>query len=349
MKKIISIVALFALIALVVLRLVSNKKTTETRVYKYDKSQSINVEAITLKKESVMNEKVYTGTFEPNKETKVSSDIQGKIHSVFVDAGSIVKKGQALLQLDNSLLKLQLQAINIQIEGLESDVKRFTVLANADAIQGIQLEKAILALRSANVQRETLIEQINKTLITAPFNGVVIAKLTEEGAFAAPGIPLIQIIDIFNLRFTVNVTENELSYFKLNQLSNLIADAYPETLLSGKIIMSGSKANLGNSFPIQFFVKNTSDLKIKSGMFGKVNLKNETKDKAIIIPASSIIGSNTRPQVYKITGGKAILQDIIVSSRFGNKAIVSHGLSEGDVLIISGFVNLYNGANVNFL
>ena len=154
------------------------------------------MQAITLKLESVNNDISYTGTFEPNKETKISADIQGKINSVLVDVGSTVRKGQALIQLDNSLLKLQLQTVEIQIEGLEADVKRYTVLANADAIQGVQLEKAELALKSAKVQKATLMEQINKTTITAPFNGIVTAKLTEEGAFAAPGIPLLQITDI---------------------------------------------------------------------------------------------------------------------------------------------------------
>lgn len=104
--------------------------------------------------------------------------------------GSSVKVGQALIQLDNSLLKLQLQSVEVQIKGLEADVKRYTVLANAEAIQGVQLEKSHLALKSANVQKATLLEQINKTTIKSPFNGIVTAKMTEEGAFAAPGMPL---------------------------------------------------------------------------------------------------------------------------------------------------------------
>ena len=45
--------------------------------------------------------------------------------------------------------------------------------------------------------------------------------------------------------------------------------------------MIGSKANIGSSFPIQFTVNNTSDLKIKSGMFGKVNLKNDIEEKVL--------------------------------------------------------------------
>jgi RND family efflux transporter MFP subunit len=329
-----------------IIRLNSNKETTLNRVYHFDKEQAINVKTSTLKLETINNDISYTGTFEPNKETKVSADIQGKINSVLVDAGSIVKKGEVLIQLDNTLLKLQLQTVEIQIEGLEADVKRYTVLANADAIQGVQLEKTELGLRAARVQKSTLMEQISKTSIKAPFSGIVTAKLTEEGAFAAPGVPLLQITDISLLKFSVNVPENELSQFKLNQLYTLTADVFPETVLSGKVIMTGSKANMGNSFPVQFLVHNTADLKIKSGMFGKMNLKNDSEAKYIIIPGSSIVGTNIQPQVYAVKDGKAILKNITISTRFQNKAVVSDGLNEGDVIIINGFINLFDGANV---
>lgn len=345
-KKIIRIVAGIAIVALVVIKLKNNKEITQNKVYQYDKEQAINVQADTLELENVNAEFSYSGTFEPNKETKISAEIQGKINAVLVDVGSVVKKGQTLIQLDNSLLKLQRQTIDIQIEGLEADVNRYTILSKADAIQGVQLEKAVLGLKSAKVQRATLLEQINKTSIKAPFNGVVTAKLSEEGAFAAPGVPLLQITDITNLKFTVNVPENELCKFKLNQSYSLSADAYSEILLVGKSSMIGSKANMGSSFPVQFSVDNTSDLKIKSGMFGKVNLKNDIQEKGIIIPTSAIVGTANQLQVYLIKNGKSVLQNIIISKKIQNKAVVSSGLKAGDVIVTNGFINLFDGANI---
>ncbi|MDD3322830.1 MAG: efflux RND transporter periplasmic adaptor subunit [Paludibacter sp.] len=345
-KNIIYIVVALAIIAVTAIRLKSNKETTKNKVYQYNKELPIHVQADTLKLENVVNTDSYTGTFEPNKETKISADIQGKINTLFVDAGSVVSKGKSLIQLDNSLLKLQLQTIDIQIEGLENDVRRYKILAQADAIQGVQLEKTELALKSAKVQRATTLEQINKTTIKAPFAGIVTAKFTEEGAFAAPGVPLFQITDISQLKFTVNVPENELNKFKMNQEYALQADAFPETELSGKINMIGSKANMGNSYPIQFTVRNTADLKIKSGMFGKANLKNNSSEKQIIIPASAIVGSNIKPQVYIILQGKAKLKTITISGRIQNSVIVSSGLSENDIVITSGFINVFEGANV---
>ena len=346
LKKALYIIIPLVLIAIVVIKLKNNKEITQSKVYQYDKEQAINVQADTLQIENVNAEISYSGTFEPNKETKISAEIQGKINDVLVDVGSYVNKGQSLIQLDNSLLKLQLQTIEVQIEGLEADVNRYSILAKADAIQGVQLEKSILGLKSAKVQKATLMEQINKTTIKAPFNGVVTAKLSEEGAFAAPGIPLLQITDITNLKFTVNVPENDLSQFKLNQSYFISADAYSEISLSGKATMIGSKANMGSSFTIQFSVNNTSDLKIKSGMFGKVNLKNDIQEKGIIISSSAIVGSENQPQVYLIKNGKAILQNIVISKKIQNKSVVSSGLKTGDVIVTNGFINLFDGANV---
>jgi len=328
-------------------KLLSNKKTTENRVYQYDKEKPISVSVDTIRLQNIVDAGNYTGTFEPNKETKISADIQGKINAVLVDVGIYVSKGQTLIQLDNSLLKLQLQTVEVQIEGLEDDVNRYTILTEADAVQGVQLEKARLGLKSAKVQRATLLEQISKTSIKAPFNGIVTAKLNEEGGFAGPGVPLLQITDISTLRFTVNVPENDLVKFQNNQTYKINADVYPDISLSGKVSMIGSKANMGNSFPIQFQVANTKNLSIKSGMFGKVNLSESEQEQGILIPTSAIMEENGIAKVYVIKNGKAVLQSITTTKTIGNKTLVLNGLNENDIIVTNGFINLFDGANIS--
>jgi len=346
MKKIIWIIAGVAVVGMMMFKLLSNKKTTENRIYQYDKEKPILVSVDTIRLQNIVDAGNYTGTFEPNKETKISADIQGKINAVLVDIGSYVSKGQTLIQLDNSLLKLQLQTVEVQIEGLEDDVKRYTILTEADAVQGVQLEKARLGLKSAKVQRATLLEQISKTSIKAPFNGVVTAKLNEEGGFAAPGVPLLQITDISTLRFTVNVPENDLVKFQNYQTYKINADVYPDISLSGKVSMIGSKANMGNSFPVQFQVANTKNLSIKSGMFGKVNLSESEQEQGILIPTSAIMEENGIAKVYVIKNGKAVLKTITTSKTIGNKTLVSSGLKEDDIIVTNGFINLFDNANI---
>ena len=221
-KRILYILIPLLLVATIAIRLKTNKNATQQKVYQYNKEQAINVQAQTIKLESIDAVYFYTGTFEPNKETKLSAEVQGKINAIYVDAGSNVKKGQALIKLDDALLNQQLNTVNVQIQnitsevdiqlqanqiqinGLEDDVRRYKILVAADAIQGIQLEKAELQLQTAKNQRSTIMQksslknaqalrasiiaQLNKTTVYAPFNGVVTAKLSEVGAFASPGI-----------------------------------------------------------------------------------------------------------------------------------------------------------------
>lgn len=346
MKRLIWIIPTIAILALVVIKLVSNKKATQEKVYQYDKEQAISVETQKISLENIEAESTYTGTFEPNKEVKISAENQAKINRFHVDLGDHVKKGQSLIQLDNSLLQIQLEAVEVQIEGFEKDVVRYTALAKADAIQGIQLEKAELGLKAARVQKANLQEQINKTNIRAAFDGIITAKLSEVGAFAAPGIPLVQLTDISKLKFTIQIPENEVKHFKEGQNYRLKADALPEIQLLGHLKMIGSKANIGNSYPLEFEIENTEDLAIKSGMFGKVFLEAEQTEQAIIVPSSAILSEDGILKVYLIKDGKAYSQKVKVERNIADKSLITEGLSVGDEMVTKGFINLFEAANV---
>lgn len=348
MKKIFYIIASLVLIALVIIRLKDNKEIVQERVYHYDKKEAISVHTVSLKLENIEANYLFTGNFQANKEVKLSAELQGKIVSVYAQEGDFVKKGQVLLKVDAALLELQVEAVQVQIEGLEADIKRYTILTNADAIQGVKLEKTQFALRAAQIQKNILLEKVNKTTVKAPFSGVITMKFTEEGAFAAPAIPLFQITDISKLKFTINVSENDLALFQLNKSYKIKSDAYPNLELSAKVSMIGSKTNRAKNYSVQFTVRNTSAMKIKAGMFGKLILEGNGAEnqKSIVIPTSAIVGSTVQPQVYLVKNNKAILQNISISKRIQNKAVVIKGLKEDDLIVIAGFINLFDGANI---
>jgi len=345
-KKYIGILAAVGITALVIFKLANNKKTTESRVYHYDKTAPIEVETITVKSQKAESQHAFSGTFEANKEVKINADIQGKVNDVLVDLGSVVNKGQALIQLDKSLLELQLQEVNVQIEGLENDVKRYKVLAEADAIQGVQLEKTELGLKLAKVKRSTLLEQISKTRIKAPFDGIITMKMTEAGAFAAPGVPLVQLTEIQQLRFSIFISENDLNTFSLDENYSIIPDAQTHLKLNGKVIAIGSKANPAGGFPIQFLVQNTKSLSIKAGMFGKVELAYSSEEEGIYIPAAILQGGEENPSVYLIKNNQAVLTPIVIKKRVQNQVLIEKGLNIGDEVVSKGFINLFDGANV---
>lgn len=345
-KKLGWVIALVAVIIIVAVRLMSNKEKTQAKVYQYDKESVITVSVDTVHMQGMGMNNSLTGTFEPNRESKLSADIQGRITAVLVDLGSQVTRGQSLMQLDQSLFRLQLESVDIQIEGLQNDVNRLTVLAQADAVQGVQLEKAQLGLRTAKVQRATLLEQLNKTTIKAPFDGVVTAKLNEVGGFAGPGVPLLQLTEIGTLRFTVNVPEKDLALFSVNQSLPIVIDALPTENVSGKVIMIGSRANMGNSFPVQIEVKNTPKHTIKAGMFGRLQLRASETVTQLAVPSFVIQNKEGKKMVYLLKNGKAVLTEVVVGNTVGDYTAIEKGVVEGDIVITKGFIKLFDGANV---
>lgn len=347
MKKIINILILVALLVLIVLKLKDNKEEVTNRVYQYDKQKEIKVFTQKVVLETIDATQQFTGTFQPEKEVKVNADVQGQIIRYYVEEGDKVRRGQSLVKLDASLLQIQLEQVNVQIETLEKDLARYQILADADAIPGVKLEKVQQGIKTAKTQKQSILTKMAKTTIKAPFSGIVTMKFQEVGAFAAPGVPLVMLTNIDNLKFTINVPEHNLGMFKNGIITAIKSDAYPNLDLKGKVIRIGSKGNMSNSFPIQFSVKNTKDKKLKANMFGKVAIDLSSKDaKAIIIPVNSTVGSEIQPQVYLIKEGKAVLTDITIGNRFDDKAVVTAGLKADDVIVTSGFINLFDGANV---
>lgn len=115
---------------------------------------------------------------------------------------------------------------------------------------------------------------------------------------------------------------------------------------AGKVVMVGSKSNMGSSFPIQFLLNNTRDQELKSGMFGKVLISEIHHKNGLIIPATAIVGSDVQPQVYVVMNNKAVLRNISIGQRIRNNIVVGDGLQPGDIIITGGFINLHDGAEV---
>jgi|SRR5690554_521458 len=346
MKKYIYILSGIALVALVIYQLASNKKETEAKVYHHDKDAPIEVEAYQITPTEMEYENTFSGTFEANKDVKVTADTQGKIEELLVDLGTAVKAGQALVKLEHSLLKLQLEAVDLKIADLENDAKRFSILKEAQAVEGVKLEKVQLGLASAKVERNILLNKISKSTVKAPFDGVITMKFTEVGAYAAPAVPLLQLTEINKLRFTVFVSEMDVDKFIVGAQHSIVADNDSLLVFQGKTIAVGSQSNPGGSYPVQFLVNNTADHRIRSGMFGKVKMKRSAAEKGIYISSSILQGSEAHPFVYKIIDGKAVLKSVVIKKKVKDKLMISDGINAGDILISKGFVNLFEGANV---
>ncbi len=344
MKRIIGIVILLGIFAIIALQLMANKKVSENRIYKYDKEAPIYVHAQKVERQSLATTKSFTGTFEPLNEVKVNADVQGNIVKMYVKEGDYLKKGQSILKIDDQMLRLKLKAINAKIKGLKKDVERYTKLTDKDAVPAIKLEKTLIGLEAAEAEQGVLREQISKTTVKAPFNGIVTKQFCEVGSFALPAKPLIELSNLKQLKFRINVTEDDIDMFT-EQYYSIIADIFPNDTLKGELLYTSSKGNMGNSFTVEFTLDENNSKNLKSKMFGSVVVYNKNSND-ILIPSKCIVGSDVKPKVYLIKNGKAVLTPITLSGRDGDFISVKSGIKDGDIVITGGFINLFENANV---
>ncbi len=334
------------LLFLVGYQLYSNKQLVEARVYHYNPDFPVLVDVATVSTVSEAQKETFRGQFEAGKESKLSIDIQGKVTEVYVEIGESVKKGQVLLQLDKTLLNLQLEAARVQHQSVSADLERTKVLAAQQAVQQVQLEKLTHAVAAAEIQVKTIQEQLQKTTLKAPFEGIITQKFTEIGSFAAPGMPLFQLSEVNHMRFTVQVSEQELGLLNDSTKYQIVADAFPKESFSAKPLYVNAKAGMSNQYSVQLEVSNSNDLKLKSGMFGRVELQLPSSEQLLKIPARALVGSVEQPVVYSITDGKAYKTPVQFVEHNGKEVIISGGLSAGDQVVIGGIVQLYHGAPV---
>ncbi|MDX1348911.1 MAG: efflux RND transporter periplasmic adaptor subunit [Putridiphycobacter sp.] len=348
MNRIIGIAVLVGLAALVVVTLKTNKTIAEERVYQYNKEAPITVYGQVVGSSNSAVNREFTGTFMPVNEVKINAEVQGAITKIYVKEGDVVKKGQTILKIDDQILRLKSNALKTQIKGLEKDVDRYQKLVAEDAIQAIKLEKTLLGLEAANAELATVQAQINKTVLRAPFRGVITKQFSEVGAFASPAMPLVELSTINQLKFVINVSEQELALFTANNKYQVVASSFSDMPLESALIYMSSKGNMANSFTVEFAIPITKNSPIKSNMFGTVRVNStEVAQKGISsIPAKAIIGSQIKPEIYRVKNGKAALTPISIASRYGNFVEVSNGVQKGDTIVTSGFINLFNHANV---
>ena len=350
MNRIIGIAVLVGLVALVVVTLKTNKTIAEERVYHYDKLAPITVYGQVVGSKNSNFTREFTGTFMPLNEVKINTEVQGAITNIFVKEGDVVKKGQAILKIDDQIIRLKAQALKTQIGGLEKDADRYEKLVASGSVQAIKLEKTLLGLEAANAELATVQTQINKSTLRAPFSGVITKQFTEVGAFAMPAMPLVELSTINQLKFVVNVAEQELQLFNTGNTYTVKASSFPDIALKSKLVYTSSKGNMGNSYTVEFAIPIQDKSPIKVNMFGSVTvtqIANESNRKSI--PSKAIFGSQINPEVYVVKNGKAVVTRLNIASRNGNDVQVSSGIETGDTIVTSGFINLFNQANVSVI
>jgi len=262
----------------------------------------------------------------------------GRIEQIYVEIGSRVKKGDQLVQMDQT----QLQQAIIQLKNLETDYKRLDTLQKVGSITRQQFDQISTQYEIARTNVEFLKEN---TRLVAPFNGVVSGKYFENGEMysGAPNTSsgkaaILSIVQISPLKAIVNIPETYYPMVNEGMKTSIICDLYPDQVYEGQIMRKYPTIDvMTHSFQVEIRIDNPGE-KLRPGMFARVNLELGEMN-ALVVPALAVLkmqGSNER-YVFVEEQGKAKRISVTLGQRFDDMVeVISAELKIGDRLITTG-------------
>jgi len=211
-------------------------------------------------------------TVMPARQIPVVSEVEGIVKNVYFREGAQVKKGTLVAALEDSNYRLALEEQKTRRDLLSKQISRSQSLNDMAALRMQQIELDQTDREIAFTQQE-----LNRTRILAPVDGVIITPKIEErvGFLLKKGEQFCELADMSNPRAEVELTEGDLQYAKLGQSVWLKMNAFPTKKFDGTVSLLGAQVNADSEAPhyrVEARVEN-QEMLLKSGMAGKAKVE----------------------------------------------------------------------------
>jgi membrane fusion protein (multidrug efflux system) len=286
----------------------------------------------------------------------VSTETPGKVVKISFEAGSTVKEGDLLLQLDTSLEEALLRSAEANAALVRLNFQRAKDLRAHNANSQSELDTAEAQAKQADAQADNIRAAIGKKMIKAPFSGRLGIRLVNLGQTlnAGDGIVSLQALDPIYADFML--PQQYLAQIAVNQSVRLKSDALPDKMIEGKVTAINPEVDAATrNFRVQATFSNPGE-ELHPGMFTSVDVVLPSKEKVIVIPATSVLHSTFLDTVFvveevpnKDTGKteKTVRQQSVrLGERRGDFVAVSSGIKPGETVVSSGAFKLRNGSKV---
>lgn len=293
------------------------------------------------------------GTFFPYKEANLGTSMPGRIEKFHFPQGAFVNKGDLLAELS---AELKTQAI-IELNALKRDYQRLARLKDRGSVSQMDYDHLKARLEASEVKTEMLEKN---TSIIAPFSGIIVEYLVEEGENfffninIEPGYShtsgILRLMQINPLKVVVEVNERELQRIHVGKNVKVICEAFDENLeLNGHISFIKPKlSTITRTARVEIKVQNPQN-RIFPGMFARVIIDTE-EHKGVKVPLNAIYRQPGTPEdyVYKIENDTAYRIAIERRKVFGDMIFVE-GIEKDIKIATEGKNRLIHGSHVKVI
>lgn len=322
-----------------------------------DEIAKANPEAATVKMKDIavmelaprsFNHYVQTqGSVEAEDNIMLSAKSMGIVTDVYVTVGQQVNKGQVLAQLDNAVIRQNIDAMKSQLDLANIIYNRQKNLWEQKIGTEVQFLQAKANKENLEKQVASLQEQSDMSKITSPINGTVDEVTAKVGENLSPGMPAIRVINSSNLKLKANVSE---AYVTNIRKGNKVLVSIPELNreLEAQVAFVGKNIDpLSRTFTVEIKLPSLADL--RPNMTGVVKIIFHSEPSTLVVPVNVVQDINHQKVVYvaDLSGKQAVARKkvVTVDAVYDNLAQVK-GLAAGDKIITSGYQGLNDGQAV---
>jgi len=305
------------------------------------------------------------GQLQPFYDVNIFPKVNGFVKTLYVDRGSLVKKGQLLVVLEAPEMESQLQAANSRyLEAQENAVaskEKYERLKQAasepgsvspldidNALSKMKADEAMANSQRSNVEAVRTMEDYLK--IYAPFDGMIVQRNTSPGTLVSPGKtsdqPMLILQDISKLRLEVYIPEDYVDKVDLSQPVTFTYNALPGQPQTATISRSANALSTLHQEAVEIDVVNKGN-QLKPGMYAEVRIPMLSGAKSLLVPNTAIIRSTEREYVVKVNNGKANLVDVKEGLASYDSTEVFGNLKAGDNIITVANDEIKEGTPVN--
>jgi RND family efflux transporter MFP subunit len=320
------------------------------------------VRALVLAAGNVGSSTEFSGDVRPRYESRLGFRVGGKIRARKVEIGTVVKRGQVLMQLDPQDLLLSreqamatLRAAQTNAELAQSEMKRYQDLRTQNFVAQAVLDQKIAAAHSsqANMEaaRAALHEQANQTTyasLMSDTDGVVTGIDAEVGQVVQAGTPVVRVARTDDKEVVIGVPEDQVDALRHVQAVKVRLWADPNQSIVGTIREVAPVADAATrTYTVKVSIPERTDVRL--GMTAVVVLAQAGAGPAIRVPLSALYQNKGATAVWVIEQGAVRMVSVQVGGVAGNDVLLAGGVQPGQTVVTAGVNLLKPGQKVKVL
>lgn len=284
--------------------------------------------------------------------------VAGRIERYHADEGQSVRSGDPLVTIDDRDYRARLDKAEASLATARanltlhtSELRRAERLRRGGIIADQELEQrqnqeAVDRARIAELEAEVALARVelDYTILRAPRDGVILAKLKEVGEIAVPGGfagsgDLIRMANLDDMRAEVDVNESDLARVRLGQDAEVVPDAYPEARYAAQVVKLYPQVNRQKgTLKVEVQVEN-ADARLLPDMSVRVNFLAEARPAAagaaiVLVPRTALRRDDAGAYVWLVDGTRARRRVVTVGTELGDQVQIADGLTGGERLVV---------------